>query len=110
MMKADGISPSVIALNSLINAFGEDRRDIEAFSVLQFMKDNVSCSCIIIVCTSAYLLYWISKFADALLLKLLFTCISMVEMLFLIPNKGTSSTCGKLVIHRSKACLPANWS
>jgi pentatricopeptide repeat protein len=41
MMKADGISPSVIALNSLINAFGEDRRDIEAFLVLQFMKDNV---------------------------------------------------------------------
>lgn len=71
MMKADGISPSVIALNSLINAFGEDRRDIEAFSVLQFMKDNVNCSWFILVFSSANVLYWISKFAYELLLNLL---------------------------------------
>ena len=40
-MRADGIKPSIIVLNSLINAFGEDQRDTEAFSVLQFMKENV---------------------------------------------------------------------
>nr|GEY64923.1 pentatricopeptide repeat-containing protein At5g42310, mitochondrial-like [Tanacetum cinerariifolium] len=28
------------ALNALINAFGEDRRDVEAFAVLQYMKQN----------------------------------------------------------------------
>lgn len=41
-MRADGIKPTVLVLNSLINAFGEDRRDNEAFSVLQYMKENVS--------------------------------------------------------------------
>lgn len=41
-MRADGLKPSVLVLNSLINAFGEDRRDAEAFSVLQYMKENVS--------------------------------------------------------------------
>nr|GMD65250.1 pentatricopeptide repeat-containing protein At5g42310, mitochondrial [Ipomoea batatas] len=29
-----------LALNSLINAFGEDRRDAEAFAVLRYMKEN----------------------------------------------------------------------
>lgn len=41
-MTADGLMPSLLALNSLINAFGEDRRDVEAFTVLQYMKENVS--------------------------------------------------------------------
>ena len=40
-MRADGLKPSTLALNSLINAFGEDRRDAEAFAVLQYMKENV---------------------------------------------------------------------
>ncbi|KAI7997944.1 Pentatricopeptide repeat-containing protein [Camellia lanceoleosa] len=40
IMRADGLKPSSLALNSLINAFGEDRRDAEAFSVLQYMKEN----------------------------------------------------------------------
>lgn len=42
VMRADGQKPSLLALNSLINAFGEDRRDAEAFSVLKYMKENVS--------------------------------------------------------------------
>lgn len=42
-MRTDGLKPSNLALNSLINAFGEDQRDAEAFSVLQYMKENVSC-------------------------------------------------------------------
>lgn len=42
VMRSDGLRPSILALNSLINAFGEDRRDAEAFAVLQYMKDNVS--------------------------------------------------------------------
>jgi pentatricopeptide repeat protein len=41
-MKADGLETSTVVLNSLMNAFGEDRRVVEAFSVLQFMKENVS--------------------------------------------------------------------
>lgn len=41
-MRGDGLKPSLLALNSLTNAFGEDRRDAEAFAVLQYMKDNVS--------------------------------------------------------------------
>lgn len=41
-MRADGLRPNLLALNSLINAFGEDRRDAEAFAVLQYMKENVS--------------------------------------------------------------------
>lgn len=41
-MKGDGLKPSLLALNSLINAFGEDRRDAEAFAVLKYMKENVS--------------------------------------------------------------------
>jgi pentatricopeptide repeat protein len=41
-MKADGLETSMVVLNSLMNAFGEDRRVVEAFSVLQFMKENVS--------------------------------------------------------------------
>lgn len=41
-MRSDGLSPSILALNSLINAFGEDRRDVEAFAVLQYMKENVT--------------------------------------------------------------------
>lgn len=41
MMTAEGLTPSLLALNSLINAFGEDRRDAEAFAVLQYMKENV---------------------------------------------------------------------
>ena len=41
-MRADGLEASTVVLNSLINAFGEDRRVVEAFSVLQFMKENVS--------------------------------------------------------------------
>lgn len=41
-MRGDGLKPSLLALNSLVNAFGEDRRDAEAFAVLQYMKDNVS--------------------------------------------------------------------
>lgn len=48
LMRADGLKPSILALNALINAFGEDRRDSEAFAVLQYMKENVSdvvCSC-----------------------------------------------------------------
>lgn len=44
IMRADGIKPSIVVLNSLINAFGEDRRDTEAFAVLHFMKENVSLS------------------------------------------------------------------
>jgi pentatricopeptide repeat protein len=39
-MRADGLEASTVVLNSLINAFGEDRRIAEAFSVLQFMKEN----------------------------------------------------------------------
>ncbi|KAH8509703.1 hypothetical protein H0E87_011465 [Populus deltoides] len=39
-MRVDGLKPSLLALNSLINAFGEDRRDAEAFTVLQYMKEN----------------------------------------------------------------------
>lgn len=42
VMRADGIKPSVLVFNSLINAFGEDRRDAEAFAVLDFMRENVS--------------------------------------------------------------------
>lgn len=42
IMKGDGLKPSLLALNSLINAFGEDRRDAEAFAVLKYMKENVS--------------------------------------------------------------------
>lgn len=45
VMKADGLAPSLLALNSLINAFGEERRDAEAFAVLQYMKENVICFC-----------------------------------------------------------------
>lgn len=41
VMTSDGLKPSLLALNSLINAFGEDRRDAEAFAVLQYMKENV---------------------------------------------------------------------
>jgi pentatricopeptide repeat protein len=41
-MRTDGLEASTVVLNSLINAFGEDRRLVEAFSVLQFMKENVS--------------------------------------------------------------------
>lgn len=41
MMAVEGLTPSLLALNSLINAFGEDRRDAEAFAVLQYMKENV---------------------------------------------------------------------
>lgn len=41
VMGADGLKPNLLALNSLINAFGEDRRDVEAFAVLQYMKENV---------------------------------------------------------------------
>ncbi|KAK8512618.1 hypothetical protein V6N12_075189 [Hibiscus sabdariffa] len=38
---ADGLKPNRLALNSLINAFGEDRRVAEAFAVvLQYMKEN----------------------------------------------------------------------
>lgn len=44
VMRGDGLKPSNLALNSLINAFGEDRRDAEAFAVLQYMKENASCS------------------------------------------------------------------
>ncbi|XWS24590.1 hypothetical protein CRYUN_Cryun28dG0116100 [Craigia yunnanensis] len=40
VMRADGLKPNLLALNSLINAFGEDRRDVEAFAVLQYMKEN----------------------------------------------------------------------
>lgn len=43
VMRAEGLKPSILVLNSLINAFGEDRRDAEAFAVLQYMKDNVGC-------------------------------------------------------------------
>ncbi|KAK9135722.1 hypothetical protein Syun_015052 [Stephania yunnanensis] len=39
-MRADGLNPSIPVLNSVINAFGEDRRDAEAFAVLQYMKEN----------------------------------------------------------------------
>ncbi|MCI21770.1 pentatricopeptide repeat-containing protein mitochondrial-like, partial [Trifolium medium] len=39
-MSAEGLTPSLVALNSLINAFGEDRRDAEAFAVLQYMTEN----------------------------------------------------------------------
>ena len=42
VMRADGIKPSLLVLNSLINAFGEDRRDTEAFAVLRYMKETVS--------------------------------------------------------------------
>lgn len=45
VMRGKGLKPSNLALNSLINAFGEDRRDVEAFAVLQFMKANVGYSC-----------------------------------------------------------------
>lgn len=48
-MKADGLEVSILVLNSLINAFGEDRRVVEAFSVLQFMKENVSGVIVIIL-------------------------------------------------------------
>jgi len=48
-MKADGLEVSILVLNSLINAFGEDRRVVEAFSVLQFMKENVSGVFVIVV-------------------------------------------------------------
>lgn len=41
-MKEEGLKPCKLALNSLINAFSEDRSDSEAFAVLQYMKDNVS--------------------------------------------------------------------
>lgn len=41
-MRGDGLKPSILALNSLINAFGEDRREAEAFAVLQYMKENVT--------------------------------------------------------------------
>lgn len=49
VMRAEGLKPSLLALNSLINAFGEDRRDAEAFAVLQYMKDNVSFNMIFIL-------------------------------------------------------------
>lgn len=42
VMRADGLEPSILVLNSLINAFGEDCRVADAFSVLQFMKETVS--------------------------------------------------------------------
>lgn len=42
IMKEEGLKPCKLALNSLINAFSEDRSDSEAFAVLQYMKDNVS--------------------------------------------------------------------
>ena len=42
MMTSDGLRPSNLALNALINAFGEDRRDVEAFAVLQYMQQNAS--------------------------------------------------------------------
>lgn len=41
IMTAEGLKPSILALNSLINAFSEDRREAEAFAVLKFMKENV---------------------------------------------------------------------
>ncbi|KAF6174801.1 hypothetical protein GIB67_042870 [Kingdonia uniflora] len=40
VMRADGLKPSVLVLNSLINAFGEDRGDAEAFALLEYMKEN----------------------------------------------------------------------
>ncbi len=40
-MRADGLCPSILPLNSLINVFGDDMRDAEAFAVLQYMKENV---------------------------------------------------------------------
>lgn len=48
VMRGDGLKPSLVALNSLINAFSEDRRDAEAFAVLQYMKENVSESQIVL--------------------------------------------------------------
>ncbi|XP_039000587.1 pentatricopeptide repeat-containing protein At5g42310, chloroplastic-like [Hibiscus syriacus] len=36
----DGLKPNLLALNSLINAFRDDRRDAEAFTVLQYLKAN----------------------------------------------------------------------
>lgn len=42
IMRSDGLKPSNLALNALINAFCEDRRDIEAFAILRSMKENVS--------------------------------------------------------------------
>ena len=42
VMRSDGLKPSNLALNALINAFCEDRRDAEAFAVLRSMKENVS--------------------------------------------------------------------
>lgn len=41
MMRSDGLKPSNLALNALINAFCEDRRDVEAFAILRSMKENV---------------------------------------------------------------------
>lgn len=56
-MRADGLEASTVVLNSLMNAFGEDRRVVEAFSVLQFMKENVSdisCSPFLVSCPTSY--------------------------------------------------------
>lgn len=41
VMRSDGLKPSNLALNALINAFCEDRRDVEAFAILRSMKENV---------------------------------------------------------------------
>jgi len=49
LMTTEGLTPSLLALNSLINAFGEDRRDAEAFAVLQYMKENVCFSNILFI-------------------------------------------------------------
>lgn len=57
LMRGDGLKPSLLALNSLINAFGEDKRDAEAFAVLQYMKDNVTCFLILFTLTDPFLSY-----------------------------------------------------
>lgn len=54
-MRADGLEASTVVLNSLINAFGEDRRIAEAFSVLQFMKENVSSCAVLCFAVLSYI-------------------------------------------------------
>jgi len=58
LMTTEGLTPSLLALNSLINAFGEDRRDAEAFAVLQYMKENVCFSDISFLSLWLYPFIW----------------------------------------------------
>ena len=72
-MRADGLQPNLLALNSLINAFGEDRRDVEAYAVLQYMKENVSTLLPLFACLEIISAIFLSDTYDIIILLNLYT-------------------------------------